>query len=367
MRRLNLCSALKKRDSTHRAYIKFLHLQQKVRIEGGAFSTIELSHGQCKQLALLTTLLEEHLESWCEQTVASCSVKMFDGDHFFLQPLCCKPRGGLVRVLVAILLAPVAQKDTTLATNSRSKNILGVLGGMGPVASAEFVRTIYSYHHGRSEQETPVVMLYSDPTFPDRTEALLSASDHLLLKKLVESLTQLCELGASQIVICCITSHYLLTKLPHHLRSKILSLVDNIFAGLLHTEKRHLLMCTNGTRQSRLFENHPRWQDARELVVLPQQSDQHEVHEIIYRLKANVGVDEILPLVGALLTKYQVDSFIVGCTELHLVTRHMAVASDGVKYKCIDPLTMIAEDLARRNAHATTSWPVTDTVASALS
>lgn len=160
-------------------------------------------------------------------------------------------------MLVTILLAPHAQKEPTLATNRRTKNILGVLGGMGPVASAEFVRTIYSYHHGRPEQEAPVVMLYSDPTFPDRTEAVSSRSDHLLLKKLVESLTQLCELGASEIVVCCVTSHYLLTKLPHHLRSKILSLVDAIFAGLLRTEKKHLLMCTNGTRRSGLFENHP--------------------------------------------------------------------------------------------------------------
>lgn len=30
-------------------------------------------------------VMREHLEGWCKQTVASCSVKMFDGDHFFLQ------------------------------------------------------------------------------------------------------------------------------------------------------------------------------------------------------------------------------------------------------------------------------------------
>ncbi|HEX8853681.1 MAG TPA: thioesterase domain-containing protein, partial [Pyrinomonadaceae bacterium] len=28
---------------------------------------------------------QEHLRAWCEQTIAACSLKMFEGDHFFLQ------------------------------------------------------------------------------------------------------------------------------------------------------------------------------------------------------------------------------------------------------------------------------------------
>lgn len=37
-----------------------------------------------------TEVEQEHLSAWCEQTVATCSLKMFEGDHFFLhtaQPL----------------------------------------------------------------------------------------------------------------------------------------------------------------------------------------------------------------------------------------------------------------------------------------
>jgi aspartate racemase len=240
-----------------------------------------------------------------------------------------------------------------VATNQHARNVLGILGGMGPVASAEFVRTIYSYHQG-TEQGAPVVMLYSDPTVPDRTEALLRRSDELLLERLVGSLTHLCELGATQIVICCVTSHYLLPRLPPRLRSKITSLLDTIFAGVLRTEKRHLLMCTQGTRQSRLFESHPQWEAARDRVVLARPDDQQQIHELIYRLKRNEEIDELLPLAEALLTKYQVDSFIVGCTELHLVTRRLAQAGDRAQYGYIDPLTMIAESLAQTLAHTAT-------------
>lgn len=239
-----------------------------------------------------------------------------------------------------------ATTETTLTTEQRGKSIIGVLGGMGPLASAEFVRTIYSYHRRGPEQDAPVVMLYSDPTFPDRTEALLRGANDLLLERLIESLTRLCELGASELVICCVTSHYLLPRVPPRLRQKIISLVDVIFDGVLRAEKRHLLLCTEGTRRAGLFENHRRWDEARDLIVLPRQCDQSEIHQLIYRLKGNAEIDELLPLVGALLKKYEVDSFIVGCTELHLVTRRLAAANI-TAYGYVDPLTLIAEDFAQ--------------------
>jgi len=234
------------------------------------------------------------------------------------------------------------------------RHVLGILGGMGPVASAEFVRTVYSFHHSGPEQGAPVVVLYSDPTFPDRTDALLKGSDELLLKRLTEALTHLCEMGATEIVICCVTSHYLLARLPARLRGKIISLPDTIFDAVLRSERRHLLMCTQGTRQSGLFESHPQWAATRGRVVLPQPSDQQEIHELIYRLKKNVAIDELLPLVEALLRKYEVDSFIVGCTELHLVARHLAEAGGAATYVCLDPLTIIAESVAQRSAYTAT-------------
>lgn len=233
--------------------------------------------------------------------------------------------------------------------------MLGVLGGMGPVASAEFVRTVYSFHRAGSEQGAPVVVLYSDPAFPDRTAALLDGSDELLLGRLVEALTRLCEMGATEIVVCCVTSHYLLARLPARLRMKIISLLDVTFAAVLSSERKHLLLCTEGTRRSRLFESHPQWESARGRVLLPEACDQREIHELIYRLKQNVGVEELLPSVGRLLAKYEVDSFIVGCTELHLVTRHLAEAAERAPCSYLDPLTIIAESVAQRSAYTFTS------------
>ena len=44
---------------------------------------------------------------------------------------------------------------------------------MGPLASAEFLKTIYEFNFSRTEKDAPAFVLYSDPSVPDRTEAIL--------------------------------------------------------------------------------------------------------------------------------------------------------------------------------------------------
>ena len=54
------------------------------------------------------------------------------------------------------------------------REVLGIVGGLGPMASAEFLKTVYEYGIGENEQDAPIVLMYSDPTFPDRTESFLA-------------------------------------------------------------------------------------------------------------------------------------------------------------------------------------------------
>src|SRR5215216_6454872 len=114
-----------------------------------------------------------------------------------------------------------------------SKNgILGILGGMGPVASAEFLKTIYEYSEGEREQDFPVVFVYSDPTFPDRTDAFLNGEEEVILRQLEKALQALVQMDASKIVICCMTIHHLLPRLSPNLAERIISLLDVIAAHL---------------------------------------------------------------------------------------------------------------------------------------
>jgi aspartate racemase len=231
-----------------------------------------------------------------------------------------------------------------------SKNgILGVLGGMGPVASAEFLKTIYEYSEGEREQEFPVVFVYSDPTFPDRTDAFLKGEEEVVLRQLVKALQALVQMDASKIVICCMTIHHLLPRLSPELADRIISLLDVIADHLPRTEKKHLLICSSGTRRFRLFENHKQRAVFEDYLIFPSEEDQEWIHrDLIYPIKKTPDPRSLLPLLDSLLAKYGVDSFAAGCSEIHVLSKHLAAASNGqqAKYGCIDPLAIIARQAA---------------------
>ena len=225
-----------------------------------------------------------------------------------------------------------------MTTNHAQPGALGVVGGMGPLASAEFLKTIYEIAIAGREQEAPIVFLYSDPTVPDRTQSLLNGSRTVLLDNLVSALTRLHAMGAARTVICCVTMHSVVPQLPDDLRLRLISLLDVVYANLQRARERHLLICSNGTRKLGLFQEHPSWQSLRDYIVLPDDDDQDEVHKMIYRVKQGTDAAVAVPYVETLLRKYQVNSFIAGCTEMHLLARRFA--------NCIDPLTIVAKELA---------------------
>lgn len=226
------------------------------------------------------------------------------------------------------------------------RETIGILGGMGPLASAEFVKTIYEYGCGEREQDLPIVLMDSDPTFPDRTQSLLAGDYELLLSRLNESLNRLREFGASRIVICCVTIHYLLPKLMPELRRSVISLLDVIFALVAKDPKQHLMVCTTGSRRLQIYEQHESWRLVKDRIIMPDETDQTLIHDAIYRIKGNNDISQMILLLESLLSKYDTDSLIAGCTEVHLLAKHLASSGSERGISCLDPLLAIAKDLA---------------------
>jgi aspartate racemase len=223
------------------------------------------------------------------------------------------------------------------------KKTLGILGGMGPLASAEFLKTIYEFNSAKIEQEMPVCFLYSDPTIPDRTDAIVNELNSALVHHFVEALGRLNLLGVTKIVIPCITIHHFLPKVPLPLRGKIISLVDLILQEVVDSEEPCLLLCTNGALQAGIFQYHHLWNLAEKHVIFPYE-EQNTIHRLIYQIKRE-GINEtVILFLDNLLKKYQVSSFIAGCTEIHLLTKYL-IQQNNQSYFVVDPLLTIAKDL----------------------
>lgn len=226
--------------------------------------------------------------------------------------------------------------------------VWGIVGGMGPLASAEFVTSIYRETASSKEQESPCVILISDPTVPDRTEYLLDGKHDILLQKLASSVETLSAMGATRIVVCCLTIHPLIGRLSPGLRQKIVSLLDLVLDSVLRSRSRHLLLCTTGTRKLQLFQQHVLWKQAQHKVILPDDQDQKSIHQMLYEIKNQGEVMTYVPFVEDLLKKYKVSSYIAGCTEMHMVAKaHGQFRGQNRREFCIDPLTEILPMMQR--------------------
>lgn len=224
---------------------------------------------------------------------------------------------------------------------------LGILGGIGPLASAEFLGTLYRLNLAEPEQESLSCVLLSDPTFPDRTEAILAGLTDILTERLEHALRTLLDYGADLIVIACITVHHVLPRVSEPLRRKVISLVDLMVDEILAMPRRRLLLATTGTRNARLFESHERWPQIENWVVLPGDSDQLALHQWIYRLKGGASQEECLDWIDTLADRYEVQGVLFGCTELHLLQRLLAARPPGTT-EVIDPLWTAARDIKKK-------------------
>jgi aspartate racemase len=244
--------------------------------------------------------------------------------------------------------------SVTTRAASEGRPVWGVIGGMGPLASAEFMKTIYSASGAAREQDAPVVLLFSDPTLPDRSEVLTNGGDGTLRQCLAASIDALLSLGSTNVVLCCVTAHRVLPGLDARLRDAVMSLVDVLLFAVLDTSDRHLLLCSNGSRASKLFERHVLWPEVSDRIVLPGAGDQQDIHEMIYRLKAGSPPSRELPRLAALLRRHGVRSFAAGCTEFHLVARWLAQGNAPEPLDVIDPLQLVARTIASSTAAGVT-------------
>jgi aspartate racemase len=220
--------------------------------------------------------------------------------------------------------------------------LLGVVGGLGPLASAELLATLYRLDPPEREQEAPRCLLLSDPTFPDRTEAILRGETGELARRLGEAVASLLEQGAARVVVACVTIHRVLPELPESLRRHVVSLVDLAVEELLADPRERLLLATTGSRRGGVFTAHPRWSavagDLRDL----EPADQEALHDRLYRLKRGEPPEAAIPFIEELESRYGVRGLVFGCTELHLLQRPLAARGEATGGRVVDPLMTVA-------------------------
>lgn len=199
---------------------------------------------------------------------------------------------------------------------------LGVIGGLGPIATAYFYELIIRMTDARIDQEHIEMLIFSKPSIPDRTEYILGKSSKNPLPDMIEIGKQLANMGADHIAIPCITAHYFHDMLTQGIPAPIINAVSETALYLKNNNIRCAgIMATEGTIHSGLFQQELTMAGIE--AVIPGEKQQEDITHLIYRnVKANRPVEiEKFHAAARELQKNGAEVIILGCTELSLIKR----------------------------------------------
>lgn len=217
---------------------------------------------------------------------------------------------------------------------------LGVIGGLGPMATAYYLELAIRMTDVRCDQEHPEIIIMNIPSLPDRTAYIIGKSSESPLEPMIDLGLQMKGLGANIIATPCVTAHYFHEELQAGIGLPVIHVIQKT-AQLLHQAgvQRVGLMATDGTVQSGIFQC--QLEALGMQMILPDEAGQRGVMDLIYnQVKAGIAPDMTLfDSIRNQLHRNGAQVVVLGCTELSLLKKVQNLG-DGI----LDVLDVLAKE-----------------------
>ena len=225
------------------------------------------------------------------------------------------------------------------------KKTIGILGGMGPMATADLFRKIVACTDAAGDNDHIRVYIDSNASIPDRTAAILSGGEDPV-PAMADALRHLELCGADCLVMPCNTAHYFLPRLAPLTKLPVLSMIEAAARACREgfPGKAAAILATTGTLAAGLYQDALAAEGVPFLV--PDEAERDALMEVIYQgVKAGappsryraafLSVTEALAGRGA-------ECFLPACTELPLACQAL-----GLDLPCVDPTEELAKAAIR--------------------
>jgi aspartate racemase len=207
--------------------------------------------------------------------------------------------------------------------------LIGVLGGLGPLATADFLRQLVQMTPASRDQDHFRSLVFSDPRVPDRSRAILGEGPSPL-PQLLRGVAVLERNDVDVIAIPCNTSHYWLDELRAATPIPFLSILEAVRGEL---ERRGVsgaigLMATSGTVRSRIYQGHLA-EGGFETIVLSDEEQTGLVEASIRAVKAG-RIEAAAQLARGAVARFEnlgARAIVLGCTELPIAAPEATTAS----------------------------------------
>jgi aspartate racemase len=199
---------------------------------------------------------------------------------------------------------------------------LGVIGGLGPMATAYFMELLTRMSDAKTDQEHMEVIIYSKPSIPDRTGYILGKSEKSPLPDMLSVGEKLRTAGAELLAMPCITAHYFYEELEKRLGVPVINGLSETASYLAGEKKTCVgILATDGTIRSGVLQNMLRERGIRSIV--PEENSQKKVMAMVYdEIKAGHRADmEKFEQVSGELFRRGAQVILLACTELSLIKK----------------------------------------------
>ena len=224
-----------------------------------------------------------------------------------------------------------------------SKPLIGVLGGMGPAATLDFLAKILAATPVSRDQDHIPVAVWSDPRIPDRNKAILDPDNFPSpAPDLQHGARKLEGVGADFIAIACNTAHHWHDAIQAAVSIPVLQIADIAVSRL--TAAGHGpgtmvgLMCSDGTLGSGYYDR--RLEAAGFSILRPTAAMQVRMMAAIYAVKVGdmVRAEDLSRALAREFLAAGASVLLVACTELPI-----ALGPDMDRLPCLDATVCLAE------------------------
>ncbi|OPA72180.1 aspartate racemase [Campylobacter pinnipediorum subsp. caledonicus] len=200
---------------------------------------------------------------------------------------------------------------------------IGIIGGMGPLATIDLYNKIVSLTPATCDQKHIHVVIDSYPQIEDRTKFIID-NEKSPIDKLVESAKRLKAAGCDAIIISCNTAHYFAKEIEKQANVKILYITKiavETIKKLYPNAKDIAVIATSGTKKGRVYDKILEENGLNSVSFTNEQ--QEALMDCIYKgVKAGKTKDYI-SLFNKTISEIKADVYIAACTEIPMFLEYL--------------------------------------------
>ena len=205
--------------------------------------------------------------------------------------------------------------------NTTSK-VVGVLGGMGPDATVDFMAKVIALTPADKDQDHLRMLVDHNPAVPNRQTAILEGGQDPG-PALAEMAKRLEAAGADFLVIPCNTAYFFASHVTEAVDIPLISIIDVTLDAILQREasiKNVGVLATDGCLRADVYQD--ALQERSLTPVLPNGDEVAELMVLINKIKAgdkSEAVSIAMRQLAEALMSRGAQAIVAGCTEIPLV------------------------------------------------